>query len=141
MIRNAEVDRPVIVKEMSARLALTLAGIFMFAAVALGAFGAHALRGQLDPQMTVVWQSAVHYQAWHAIALLGIGSLLLHFPNNRGFQLAAWLFVIGNLLFAGSLYVIAVTGIRGLGAVTPLGGGAFLAGWAVFAWSAWRNLR
>lgn len=113
----------------------------MFTAVALGAFGAHALRGQLDPQMTAVWQSAVQYQAWHAIALFGIGSLLLHFPHSRGFQLAGWLFVIGNLLFAGSLYVIALTGARGLGLITPVGGAAFLAGWAVFAWSAWRNAR
>ena len=97
---------------MNARLALTLAGIFMFAAVALGAFGAHALRGQLDPQMTAVWQSAVQYHAWHAMALLGIGSLLLHFPHSRGLKLAAWLFVAGIVLFAGSLYVIAVTGLR-----------------------------
>jgi uncharacterized membrane protein YgdD (TMEM256/DUF423 family) len=126
---------------MTARLALMLAGIFMLAAVALGAFGAHMLRGQLDPQMAAVWQSAVQYHAWHAIALLGIGSLLLHFPSSRGFKLAAWLFVAGNLLFAGSLYVIALTGERGFGMITPLGGGAFLAGWAVFAWSVWRDLR
>jgi uncharacterized membrane protein YgdD (TMEM256/DUF423 family) len=127
--------------EMTARLALALGGIFMFAAVALGAFGAHALRGHLDPQMTAVWQSATEYHAWHAIALLGIGSLLLHFPRSRGFRLAAWLFVAGNVLFAGSLYVVALTGMRGLGVITPLGGTAFLAGWAVFAWSAWRDLR
>jgi uncharacterized membrane protein YgdD (TMEM256/DUF423 family) len=113
----------------------------MFTAVALGAFGAHALRGHLDANMTVVWQAAVQYHGWHAIALLGIGSLLVRFPNSRGFQITAWLFVAGNLLFAGSLYVIALTGARGLGLITPLGGGAFLAGWAVFAWSAWRNVR
>ena len=125
--------------EMNERLALTLAGIFMFAAVALGAFGAHMLRGQLDPQMTAVWQSAVQYHSWHALALLGIGSLLLHFPQNRGLKLAAWLFVAGNVLFAGSLYAVALTGMRSLGAITPLGGGAFLAGWAVLAWSVWRR--
>jgi uncharacterized membrane protein YgdD (TMEM256/DUF423 family) len=123
---------------MDARLVLTLAGIFMFAAVALGAFGAHALRGQLDPQMTAVWQSAVQYHAWHALALLGVGSLLLHRPGTRGLALAAWLFVAGIVLFAGSLYVLALTGLRGLGAVTPFGGVAFLAGWAVLAWTAWR---
>ena len=124
---------------MNARIALTLAGIFMFAAVALGAFGAHALRGQLDPQMTAVWQSAVQYHAWHALALLGVGSLLLHFPGNRGLQLSAWLFVAGIVLFAGSLYVVALTGLRGVGAITPFGGVAFLAGWAVLAWSIWRD--
>ena len=124
---------------MNARIALTLAGIFMFAAVALGAFGAHALRGQLDPQMTAVWQSAVQYHAWHALALLGVGSLLLHFHRNRGLQLSAWLFVAGIVLFAGSLYVVALTGLRGVGAITPFGGVAFLAGWAVLAWSMWRD--
>jgi len=124
---------------MNARIALTLAGIFMFAAVALGAFGAHALRGQLDPPMNAVWQSAVQYHAWHALALLGVGSLLLHFPRNRGLQLSAWLLVAGIALFAGSLYVVAVTGMRSLGAITPFGGVAFLAGWAVLAWSIWRD--
>jgi uncharacterized membrane protein YgdD (TMEM256/DUF423 family) len=124
---------------MNARTALTLAGIFMFAAVALGAFGAHALRSRLDPQMTAVWQSAVQYHAWHALALLGVGILLLHFPGNRGLQLSAWLFVVGTVLFAGSLYVVAVTGVHGLGAITPFGGVAFLGGWAVLAWSIWRN--
>jgi uncharacterized membrane protein YgdD (TMEM256/DUF423 family) len=127
--------------EMNARLALTLAGIFMFTAVALGALGAHMLRGHLDTEMAVVWQAAVQYHGWHAIALLGIGSLLVHFPGSRGFQLTAWLFVAGNLLFAGSLYVIALTGVRGLGLITPLGGGAFLAGWAVFVWTVRRNVR
>jgi len=125
--------------EMNARLALTLAGIFMFVAVALGAFGAHMLRGHLDADMTAVWQAAVQYHAWHALALLGIGSLLLHFPQNRGLKLAAWLFVAGIMLFAGSLYVVAVSGMRSLGAITPLGGVAFLAGWAVLAWSVWRR--
>jgi len=124
--------------EMNARLALTLAGIFMFAAVALGAFGAHALKGHLDPDMTAVWQSAVQYHAWHALALLGTGSLMLHWPEKRGLALAAWLFVAGIVLFAGSLYAVALTGLRGLGLITPFGGVAFLAGWAVLAWTARR---
>jgi uncharacterized membrane protein YgdD (TMEM256/DUF423 family) len=125
--------------EMNARFALTLAGIFMFAAVALGAFGAHALMGRLDPDMTVVWASAVQYHAWHALALLGVGSLMLHWPEKRGLALAAWLFATGILLFAGSLYAVAVTGMRGLGMITPFGGVAFLAGWAVLARTAWRR--
>ena len=123
--------------EMNARLALTLAGICMFAAVALGAFGAHALKGHLDPDMTAVWQSAVQYHAWHALALLGAGGLMLHWPAKRGLALAAWLFLAGIVLFAGSLYVIALTGMRGLGLITPFGGVAFLAGWAMLAWTAW----
>ena len=124
--------------EMNARLALTLAGIFMFAAVALGAFGAHALKGHLDPDMTAVWQSAVQYHTWHALALLGAGSLMLHWPGKRGLALAAWLFAAGIVLFAGSLYAVALTGMRALGMITPFGGVAFLAGWAVLAWTAWR---
>jgi uncharacterized membrane protein YgdD (TMEM256/DUF423 family) len=125
--------------EMDGRFALALAGIFMFAAVALGAFGAHALRGHLDPDMTAVWQTAVSYQAWHALGLLGTGILMLHWPDRRGFRLSAWLFAAGIVLFAGSLYALALTGVRGLGAVTPLGGVAFLAGWLVLARTAWRR--
>ena len=132
-------DRSGIVMEMDARLALALAGICMFVAVALGAFGAHALRGQLDLQMTAVWQTAVQYQAWHALALLGVGILLLHWPGKRGLALAGWLFLAGIVLFAGSLYALALTGARGWGAVTPIGGVAFLAGWAVLTWTAWRR--
>ena len=125
--------------EMNARLALTLAGIFMFTAVGLGAFGAHALKGHLDPAMTAVWQSAVQYHAWHALALLGVGSLLVHWPHKRALALAGWLFAAGIVLFAGSLYAVALTGVRGLGMVTPIGGVAFLAGWAVLAWSVARD--
>jgi uncharacterized membrane protein YgdD (TMEM256/DUF423 family) len=111
----------------------------MFVAVAAGAFGAHLLKGRLEPEMTAVWQTAVTYQAWHALSLLGIGGLLAHWPDRRGFSLAAWLFLAGIVLFSGSLYALALTGARFLGAVTPLGGAAFLAGWAVVAWSAWKR--
>lgn len=139
MIQAPSVAGTGIVNEMDARLALTLAGIFMFAAVALGAFGAHMLRGHLDPDMTAVWQSAVQYHAWHALALLGVGGVLLHRPGMRGLAVAAWLFAAGIVLFAGSLYGVALTGMRSLGAITPFGGVAFLAGWAVLAWTAWRR--
>lgn len=125
--------------EMNARTAVTLGGIGMFVAVAAGAFGAHLLKGRLEPEMATVWQTAVTYQAWHALALMGMGSLLAHWPGKRGFAIAAWLFLAGIVLFSGSLYALALTGVRGLGAVTPLGGAAFLAGWAVLAWSAWKR--
>ena len=120
---------------MSARLTLVLGAAFMFVAVALGAFGAHALKGRLAPDMTSVWQTAVQYHAWHALALFALGLLMLHFPERAGLGLAGWLFVAGILLFSGSLYVLALTGVRGLGAVTPFGGVAFLAGWAVLVWA------
>jgi len=121
---------------MSARVAILVGSVAMFVAVALGAFGAHALKGRLNPDMTAVWQTAVMYHAWHALAILAVGVLLLQWPGQRAVEIAGWLFVAGILLFSGSLYALALTGIRGLGAVTPFGGVAFLAGWAALAWAA-----
>ena len=123
---------------MSARLALTLAALLLFAAVGLGAFGAHALKARLTPDMQAIWQTAVQYHAWHALGLLAAGLLVMHWPDAPALGLAAWLFVGGIALFSGSLYALALTGVRGLGAITPFGGVAFLAGWLAFAWAAWR---
>lgn len=123
---------------MTARVALTLGALLAFAAVALGAFGAHALKARLGADMTQVWQTAVQYHGWHALALVAAGLLLLHRPEATAIAIAAWLFVAGVVLFCGSLYLLALTGTRALGAVTPLGGVAFLAGWAVFAWGTWK---
>lgn len=120
---------------MTARLALVLASAAMFLAVGLGAFGAHALKARLSPEMTTVWQTAVQYHAWHALGLFGLGLLMLHWPERLGLGLAAWLLLGGIVLFSGSLYALALTGVRGLGAVTPIGGVSFLAGWAVPAWA------
>jgi len=125
---------------MTARLALAMGALLALAAVALGAFGAHALRGRLEPDMATAWQTAVQYHGWHALALVAAGLLLLHRPDAGAVGIAAWLFAAGIALFSGSLYLLALTGTRGLGAVTPFGGLAFLAGWAAFAWGAWRTL-
>jgi len=124
---------------LSARLALTLAALLLFAAVGLGAFGAHALKTRLAPDMQAIWQTAVQYHAWHALGLLGVGLFTMQRPDAPGASLAAWLFVAGIVLFSGSLYALALSGLRGLGAVTPFGGVAFLAGWLAFAWAAWRT--
>ena len=124
---------------MNARLALTLAAALLFAAVGLGAFGAHALRERLAPDLATVYQTAVQYHFWHALGLLAIGILLTQRPESGLLAVAAWLMVAGIVLFCGSLYALALTGIRGLGAVTPFGGVAFLAGWAVLAWAAYRS--
>ena len=124
---------------MSARLALLCGAVAMFAAVAAGAFGAHALAGRLAPGMAAVWQTAVQYQAWHALALVGVGLLQLQWPARRSVGVAGTLFAAGIVLFSGSLYVLALTGARGIGMVTPFGGVAFLAGWAVLAWSVARR--
>jgi uncharacterized membrane protein YgdD (TMEM256/DUF423 family) len=123
---------------MNARFALVLAAIFLFAAVALGAFGAHALKAKLTPDLLPVYQTAVQYHFWHALGLLAVGALLLHKPESGALIAAAWLLAVGILLFSGSLYALALTGTRGLGAVTPIGGLAFLGAWAALAWAAWR---
>ena len=123
---------------MSARLSLTLAALLLFAAVGLGAFGAHALKARLAPDMQAIWQTAVQYHAGHALGLLAVGLFTMQRPDAPGASLAAWLFVAGIALFSGSLYALALSGVRGLGAVTPFGGVAFLAGWLAFAWAAWR---
>ena len=120
---------------MSPKFTLALASIAMFLAVALGAFGAHALKARLSAEMTAVWQTAVQYHAWHALALFGLGLLMLHWPERTDLGIAAWLLLAGIVLFSGSLYALALTGVRGLGAVTPIGGVAFLVGWAVLAWA------
>ncbi len=123
---------------MTARLALTMGALLALVAVALGAFGAHALKGRFEPGMAAVWQTSVQYHGWHALALVAAGLVLLHRPDAGGIAIAAWLFAAGIVLFSGSLYLLALTGTRGLGAVTPFGGFAFLAGWAAFAWGAWQ---
>lgn len=122
---------------MTARTTLVVAALLLFAAVALGAFGAHALKARLSPDLQATWQTAVQYHAWHALALLATGTLMLVRPD-AGLAPAAWLFVAGIALFSGSLYALCLTGARALGAITPVGGVAFLAGWLAFAWRAWR---
>jgi uncharacterized membrane protein YgdD (TMEM256/DUF423 family) len=124
---------------MTARLALTLAALLLAIAVALGAFGAHAMKARLAPDLQAVWQTAVQYHVWHALGLLGVGLYLLHRPYAPIAGWSAWLFVAGIVLFSGSLYLLALTGTRTLGAVTPVGGAAFIAGWLAFAWAAWQD--
>jgi len=124
---------------MNARLALVLAGVFLFAAVGLGAFGAHALKARLSPDFAGVYQTAVQYHFWHALGLLAVGMLLAQKPASGALAAAAWLLVAGLVLFCGSLYALALTGVRGFGAVTPIGGVAFLGGWAMVVWAAFRG--
>lgn len=123
---------------MSARLALVAASLLMALAVALGAFGAHALKARIAPDMLAIWQTGVTYHAWHALALLALGPLLLHAPGSAALRIAAWLFVAGIVLFAGSLYLLALGAPRIVGAITPLGGVALIAGWIAVAVGAWR---
>ena len=107
---------------------LISAGIFGFLSVALGAFGAHTLKNVLDDYGKSIYEKAVLYQMFHTIALFTVG-ILQHFGKDASFSIAGWGFLIGILLFSGSLYLLAATGIKWLGAITPFGGVAFLFGW------------
>jgi uncharacterized membrane protein YgdD (TMEM256/DUF423 family) len=103
--------------------------------VAAGAFGAHALRGRLSPEYLTVFETAARYQMYHALALLAVAWAVSRWPGGLA-PWAGWLFVLGTVLFSGSLYALALTGARWLGAITPLGGGAFLMGWLCLALAA-----
>jgi uncharacterized membrane protein YgdD (TMEM256/DUF423 family) len=100
--------------------------------VALGAFGAHGLRSRLSPDMLAVFETGVRYEMYHAVALLALAALMTRFDGWL-FHLAGWAFTIGIVLFSGSLYLLALTGIRVLGAITPIGGVALILGWACLA--------
>jgi uncharacterized membrane protein YgdD (TMEM256/DUF423 family) len=121
-------------------LFLGLGCSFAFIGVAAGAFGAHSLKGRLDPEMLAVFETAVRYQMYHSMGLLLVGLAGLRFPAER-LHVSGWLFAAGILLFSGSLYVLALTGAKWLGAITPLGGVAFLGGWGSLGWMLWRAER
>lgn len=125
---------------MNAKQILQLAGISGAIAVSLGAFGAHSLEalliqnGRLD-----TFQTAVNYHFYHTLALLGIGVLAIVKPDWKGISFAAWSMVLGILIFSGSLYVLSLTGITWLGAITPLGGLAFILGWFSLVYLSFKN--
>lgn len=114
-----------------------IASVFGFLGIAGGAFGAHELRPSLDPEMLSVFETGIRYQMYHAFALAVAGWATGKY-EERHFQMAGWLFVAGVALFSGSLYILAISGIRWWGAVTPVGGVAFLAGWFYLGWGFWR---
>lgn len=111
------------------KLFLFLGSVLGFLAVALGAFGAHALRSRMEADLMAVYQTGVQYHMYHALALLLTAVLCRFFPQSPLFMWAGWLFFAGVVVFSGSLYVLSMTGVRAWGAVTPVGGLAFLAGW------------
>jgi uncharacterized membrane protein YgdD (TMEM256/DUF423 family) len=121
-----------------AKLFITLASISGLLAVTLGAFGAHALKSRLDDYALGVWETAVQYHFYHALALLAVGIVALGQPHSTLLRSSGWLFLVGTLIFSGSLYLLAVSGTRWLGAVTPLGGLSFIGGWACLAVASWK---
>ena len=120
------------------RVFFSIGGALGLLGVALGAFGAHALKARLVPEQLATFEVGVRYQLIHALALLAVAWAHTRWPGKR-VNAAGWLFVVGTLLFSGSLYALSVTGVRGLGIVTPVGGVAFLLGWLCLLWAPWRR--
>jgi uncharacterized membrane protein YgdD (TMEM256/DUF423 family) len=116
------------------RTFLRLGALSAAIAVAAGAFGAHALRSRLAPDLLQVFETGARYHMYHALGLLAVAWAAGR-TEAAGPRRAGWLFVLGTLLFSGSLYLMALTGARWLGAVTPLGGAAWIAGWTILALS------
>ena len=141
---HADERGPVARTDVESRAAAPVASGFAAAgalsacvAVAAGAFGAHALKATLAPGALTTFETAVRYQLFHALALVVVAGLLER-PRHPAVRRAAWTFLLGTIVFSGSLYALALGGPRWWGAVTPLGGAGFIAGWLLLAWGAWR---
>ncbi len=120
------------------RLFFSLGSVSALIAVAAGAFGAHGLRSRLTPDLLAVFETGARYQMYHALALLAVAWAVTRWPGAL-VTWAGWLFVAGSVIFSGSLYMLALTGTRWLGAITPIGGVGFLAGWACLLLAALRG--
>jgi uncharacterized membrane protein YgdD (TMEM256/DUF423 family) len=114
------------------RLFITIGALSGAMGVAAGAFGAHPLRARVEPRLLEVFETGARYQLYHALALLAVAWASSRWPGTLT-TAAGWLFVAGTVLFSGSLYAMTLTGVRALGAITPLGGVAFIAGWVCLA--------
>jgi uncharacterized membrane protein YgdD (TMEM256/DUF423 family) len=119
----------------AAKLFIVLGALAAALGVVLGAFGAHALKARLSPDMLAIYQTAVQYHFWHALGVIAIGIVAFHLPASVPLKWAGALMLASVVLFSGSLYVLAMTGTRWLGAVTPFGGAAMIAAWLIFAWA------
>lgn len=123
---------------LSAKAVLLLGSTGGLIGVVLGAFGSHGLAKKLSPEMLAVWKTAVEYQFFHSLALLAVGLFILQQGNAALASWAGTAFALGIALFSGSLYVLALTGIKPLGAITPIGGLSFIIGWCLLIASIWR---
>jgi uncharacterized membrane protein YgdD (TMEM256/DUF423 family) len=120
------------------RVFFVMGAVLAALGVAAGAFGAHALRVRLTPEMLSVFETGVRYHLIHALGLLSVAWATTRWPGTAT-SLAGWLFLAGIVLFSGSLYALSISGVRALGAITPFGGAAFIAGWITLAWAAWQG--
>lgn len=121
------------------RVFTIILGISGALVVGLGAFGAHGLEGRLTAEMLETYETAVRYQFYHTLALVAVVLVMRRWPASRLPVAAGWLFLAGIAVFSGSLYLLVLTNVRWLGAITPIGGVAFIAGWLLLASTAWRN--
>jgi len=122
------------------KLFLMIGGIAMAAAVALGAFGAHGLKKMLSEEMLTIFETGVSYHFYHALGVLFIGFTARFMPDSSMLSWAGWLMVAGILIFSGSLYLLSTSGIRWLGAITPIGGLCFITSWILFVIAVWKGL-
>ena len=117
----------------TAKLFLVTGCIAALLAIVFGAFGAHALKARIAPELMPVYRTGVEYHFYHALGLILVGLAAFHLPESAYLRGAGWLMLAGIVLFSGSLYLLALTGLRWLGIITPFGGTAFIAAWALFA--------
>lgn len=121
------------------RLFFSIASLLGGLAVALGAFGAHAMRGRIAENLLANYETGVKYHFYHALALVAVVVAIQRWPSSNLPVIAGWAFVIGVIIFSGSLYIMAFTGLRWLGAITPIGGVALIVGWVCLLLVAWRS--
>ncbi|EJN02718.1 DUF423 domain-containing protein [Herbaspirillum sp. YR522] len=125
---------------MNERILVVVGAVNMFIAVCCGAFGAHGLKKMLSEELLAVWHTAVTYQVMHALGMIAVALLMPRF-GGACLSWAGNLMLAGIVIFSGSLYLLALTGTRILGAITPIGGVAFLAAWVLVAWAAYKGMR
>lgn len=113
------------------KLFVALGSINAFMAVALGAFGAHALKSRLSAEMLAIFETGVQYHFYHALGLLAVGIIATYLPDSVWLKRSGWIMFAGIVIFSGSLYILSLTGVRWLGAITPIGGICFLVSWVL----------
>ncbi|RXT04890.1 DUF423 domain-containing protein [Ammoniphilus sp. CFH 90114] len=118
---------------------IIIGAINAFLTVAIGAFGAHGLKGKITDDLLTIYQTGVQYHMFHSLGLIAVGILASKMASTAMLTWSGWAMLIGIILFSGSLYVLSLSGIRVLGAITPFGGVAFLIGWALLAIAAYRG--
>ena len=118
------------------RIMIAVGAVSAMVAVGAGAFGADLLRDRLSEDLLTVFETGARYQMYHALAMVMVGVVMSRGAGAPAIW-AGWLFIVGSIIFSGSLYALAITGARWWGAITPIGGICFILGWAMFAWSIW----